>query len=87
MCVSACAGVQGAGKDARPVPCRPLWFLRLRLGFTLQARAQRVNFENSNHLVDASFHSGKLTNCHELKWSGQGEQMLWVDFQDTPVPS
>lgn len=40
----------------------------LMLDSVSQSRARRVNFENSNHLADASFHSGKLTNCCELKW-------------------
>lgn len=44
-----------------------------RLYSVSQSHAQRVNFENSNHLVDASFHSGELTNCYGLKWLGRRE--------------
>lgn len=81
-CAGGWKGCEACALSAAMVSTAPF-----RLYSASQSHAQKVNFENSNHLVDASFHSGKLTNCYELKWSGQGEQVLWVDFQDTPVPS
>lgn len=64
-CAGGWKGCEACALSAAVVSTAPF-----RLYSASQSRAQRVNFENSNHLVDASFQTGKLTNCYELKWSG-----------------